>query len=68
MSQEAGLCLRCRWGRRVESKRGSLFMLCGRAAEDERFPKYPKLPVTYCVGYEPGEHRRSGGPNIEPSF
>jgi hypothetical protein len=27
-------------------------MLCGRSATDPRFPKYPRLPVVRCAGYE----------------
>ena len=29
--------------------------MCERSAFDERFPKYPRLPVLECVGYEPRE-------------
>ena len=48
-----GLCADCRFMRRIESDRGSIFYLCERSATDERFPKYPRLPVLRCVGYEP---------------
>ena len=41
--------------RRVESERGSVFYLCGLAATDPRFPRYPRLPVRECAGYEPVE-------------
>jgi hypothetical protein len=41
--------------RRIESERGSVFALCGRAATDLRFPKYPRLPVRECTGHEPIE-------------
>ena len=41
--------------RRVESERGSVFYLCGRAATDPRFKKYPPLPVRECAGHEPVE-------------
>jgi len=27
--------------------------MCERAKFDERFPKYPRLPVERCPGYEP---------------
>jgi hypothetical protein len=37
----------------VESARGSNFWLCARSADDPRFPKYPRLPVLQCPGYEP---------------
>lgn len=47
-----GLCADCRFMRRIESDRGSLFYMCERSATDARFPKYPRLPVLQCVGYE----------------
>jgi len=48
-----GLCEDCRHGRRVASARGSVFWLCARSADDPAFPKYPRLPVLRCPGYEP---------------
>jgi len=47
-----GLCLTCRHARRIESARESTFWLCGLSATDARFPKYPRLPVLRCEGYE----------------
>ncbi|SPE42535.1 conserved hypothetical protein [Candidatus Sulfopaludibacter sp. SbA3] len=47
-----GLCANCRWMRMIESDRGSVFYQCGKAFEDPRFPKYPRLPVHSCTGYE----------------
>jgi len=51
----AGLCTRCLHSRRIESARGSVFMLCQLSATDPRFPKYPRLPVFSCAGYQPAE-------------
>jgi len=51
----AGLCATCRHTRKVASARGSLFVLCERSAADASFPKYPRLPVLQCSGYEPGD-------------
>ena len=51
----AGLCDRCRHQRVVTNTRGSAFSLCERSKTDDRFPKYPRLPVTRCAGYEPRE-------------
>jgi len=51
-AQRVGLCLNCRYMRRMESDRGAIFYLCRRSATDERFPKYPRLPVLDCAGYE----------------
>ena len=47
-----GLCSDCRHARRIESDRGSTFVLCQRALTDSRFRKYPRLPVLACPGYE----------------
>jgi hypothetical protein len=49
---DVGLCAGCRFMRLIESDRGSAFYLCERSATDVRFPKYPRLPVLRCVGYE----------------
>jgi len=48
----AGLCADCRFKRLIESDRGSVFYLCERSATDASFPKYPRLPVLQCRGYE----------------
>jgi hypothetical protein len=47
----AGLCSDCLQARRVESARGSVFILCNLSLTDPRFPKYPRLPILSCVGY-----------------
>jgi hypothetical protein len=46
-----GLCAQCRWMRKMESDRGSVFYLCQLSATDPTFPKYPRLPVLRCRGY-----------------
>ncbi|NUN68706.1 MAG: hypothetical protein HUU02_03240 [Bacteroidetes bacterium] len=51
--QRYGLCASCRHRETVRSARGSEFILCGRSATDRTFPKYPRLPVPECRGYEP---------------
>jgi len=51
----AGLCATCQHARMITSARGSTFVQCARANEDPRFPKYPRLPVVRCVGYEQAE-------------
>jgi hypothetical protein len=51
--ERVGLCADCRHARRVESARGSVFTRCALAERDPRFPKYPRLPVLRCAGYEP---------------
>lgn len=48
-----GLCFDCGHGRRIESDRRSVFYLCELAASDLSYPKYPRLPVIRCAGYQP---------------
>jgi hypothetical protein len=48
----AGLCDSCRQQQLVPNTRGSVFSLCRRSRNDERFPRYPRLPVTACPGFE----------------
>jgi hypothetical protein len=47
-----GLCADCVHGRRIQSDRGSVFYLCEQAASDPSYPKYPRLPVIRCDGYQ----------------
>jgi hypothetical protein len=49
---KVGLCADCRHARRVESDRGSVFWRCELSVSDPSFPKYPRLPVRECRGYE----------------
>jgi len=50
-----GLCARCRHVRRIRSDRGAIFYFCILSEIDPRFPKYPRLPVLSCSGYEEKE-------------
>jgi hypothetical protein len=50
--EQAGLCADCRHMRLIKSDRGSTFYLCQRSTSDKSFPKYPRLPVIQCRGYE----------------
>jgi hypothetical protein len=51
----AGLCDTCAHQRVVANTRGSRFSLCERSREDPAYPRYPRLPVTRCRGWEPSE-------------
>ncbi|MCA1568869.1 MAG: hypothetical protein LC798_00830 [Chloroflexi bacterium] len=51
-SPSAGLCATCRHQQVVRTKRSS-FSLCRRWKEDDRYPRYPRLPVLRCRGHEP---------------
>jgi hypothetical protein len=48
----AGLCADCSFMRLRRSDRGSTFLFCERSLSDPAFPKYPRLPVLACPGYE----------------
>ncbi|MQA00636.1 MAG: hypothetical protein GEU80_15110 [Dehalococcoidia bacterium] len=55
MTVDPGLCARCLWARPIRSARGSVYWRCGRSDEGARFPRYPRLPVVACAGFEVGE-------------
>lgn len=56
-STGAVLCDHCLHQRVVGNTRGSVFSLCERSREDPTFPRYPRIPVLECRGFE----RRDGG-------
>jgi hypothetical protein len=51
-----GLCEQCVHVRRVVSAKGSVFVLCERAKHEPAYPKYPRLPVLACAGFDPLAH------------
>jgi hypothetical protein len=53
-----GLCDTCRHQQIVRSGRGSVFSLCGRSKTDDRYPKYPRMPVMACPGYDVSDAAR----------
>lgn len=48
-----GLCDSCAHQQLVPNTRGSVFSLCLRSRTDERYPRYPRVPVAACPGHEP---------------
>ena len=48
----AGLCDSCVHQKLIGTTRGSVFSMCLRARTDDRYPKYPRIPVGGCPGYE----------------
>jgi len=48
----AGLCDSCAHQQQVRNTRGSVFSLCLRSRSDSAYPRYPRLPVLACDGYE----------------
>jgi hypothetical protein len=57
-----GLCDGCKHQRIVRNTRGSVFSLCRRSRDDPRFPRYPRVPVRECAGFE----RRGQGADGRP--
>ena len=63
----AGLCGTCSYRRSVTSAKGSVFVRCGLSETDERFPKFPRLPVLACSGFrEDGKGERRHGSAGKP--
>ncbi len=60
---KTGLCPSCVHARRIRSALGSDFLMCARSKDDSRYPKYPRLPVTSCPGFE----ERIGGAQTNPA-
>jgi hypothetical protein len=57
----AGLCNACRHQQVVQTTRGSAFSLCRRSRDEpDRFPRYPRIPVQRCAGYEAATERPAG--------
>lgn len=53
MATRFGLCDACVHQRLVRTGRGSVFSLCERSRTDDRYPKYPRVPVVACPGFTP---------------
>ena len=47
----AGLCATCRFVRVIVTRTGSRFFYCRLSDTDDRFVKYPVVPVLECSGY-----------------
>jgi hypothetical protein len=54
----AGLCDRCTHQQIVRNTRGSSFSLCRRSREDPAYPRYPRVPVLECPGFEDARGER----------
>ena len=42
----------CRHQRLIRNTRGSEFSLCERSRTEPEFPRYPRVPVLECRGFE----------------
>jgi hypothetical protein len=52
MRSVIGLCEDCGFHSVIASERGETFHLCKKSKNDSSFPKYPRLPVVECRGFE----------------
>jgi hypothetical protein len=57
LDAEPGLCGACRHAKLNETRRGTAYLRCTRAAWDSTLSRYPRLPVTQCEGYERREEK-----------
>ena len=62
---EVGLCSDCTHCRVITARRSS-FYFCERSTTDPAFPRYPRLPVLVCAGYEPRGDDEANGPARPP--
>ena len=46
------MCDSCRHQKLIRTGRGSVFSMCERSKREPAYPKYPRLPVLACPGYE----------------
>ncbi|MBI5092804.1 MAG: hypothetical protein HZB26_10225 [Candidatus Hydrogenedentes bacterium] len=48
-----GLCARCAHARQIHHPHGgAAYWRCGVSDADPKYPKYPRLPVVTCAGFE----------------
>ena len=52
-TMDPGLCGHCAHCQLIDGAR-TRFYLCRLSAADARFPRYPRLPVLSCSGYQEG--------------
>ena len=52
LGAEPGLCSACQYPKLNQTRRGTVYLRCGRAEWDSTLPRYPRLPVTQCAGFE----------------
>jgi propionyl-CoA synthetase len=52
LGAEPGLCAGCQHAKLNQTRRGTAYLRCTRAEWDGRLPRYPRLPVAECAGFE----------------
>jgi hypothetical protein len=66
LGAEPGLCAACQHAKLNETRRGTVYLRCMRAAWDSRLLRYHRLPIAECVGFDPlsgsaGAQQQGGG-------
>ena len=49
---QIGLCAACKHAKTITNDRCSTFIMCELSNTDKKFPKYPRLPVLACHGFD----------------
>jgi len=57
----SGLCAECAYLQVLRSRR-STFIRCARHDNDSSWPRYPRLPVLHCHGFERHEPSSADSP------
>jgi arginase len=52
LGAEPGLCGSCTYAKLNQTRRGTAYLRCARAAWDITLARYPRLPITRCAGFE----------------
>jgi hypothetical protein len=52
LPDRVGLCRVCQHCRIIQTAKGSSFYYCELSEQNPSFPKYPRLPVLTCSGFE----------------
>jgi hypothetical protein len=49
---DPGLCRTCQHAKLNETRRGTVYLRCTRAAWDPTLARYPRLPIVQCPGFQ----------------
>ena len=55
LAADPGCCADCVHPKLTVTRRGTAYLRCLRAEWDPRLPRYPRLPVEECPGFEPSD-------------
>jgi hypothetical protein len=52
LGADPGLCRACQHPKLNQTRRGTTYLRCTRAEWDSTLPRYPRLPVIECAGFD----------------